>query len=79
MSHTARAAVTLGKVSTQLDILAHTCGLLEQRMSLIEDRDIQMQTALQQLLMVERGILATVRKLPADVQQRRMSALDVDL
>ena len=51
-------------------------------MSLVEDRDSEMQTVLQQLYENERLIFARMQDGPdvaQDVEQRRMSAQDVDL
>ena len=49
-------------------------------MSLVEDRDSEMQAVLQQLYENERLIFAKLRDEPeVDVEQRRMSTSDVDL
>mmetsp|Transcript_36652 Transcript_36652/g.107467 ORF Transcript_36652/g.107467 Transcript_36652/m.107467 type:complete len:83 (+) Transcript_36652:673-921(+) len=77
-SHAARAADTLDMITSQLGVLNHTCGLLEQRLSVIEDSDLQMQDALR--LLVERVRNQMRKPLAADVEQvRRPSAQDVHL
>ncbi|KAL1523311.1 hypothetical protein AB1Y20_018257 [Prymnesium parvum] len=53
---------TLVRMRSQLGMLTHTCRLLEQRMSMVEDMDVQIESSLYQLIETERDIHALIQQ-----------------